>query len=317
MRNFLYIFTLVFVLQSCVEEKNEVFIPTHSDFPTNSLKTIIPSKSLDVTLSNNESQKLTTDFNSYIEIDNGAFISQSEGEIQYDLKVIELRNYIDYILQNVDHQSSIGITNTIYSFYISAEKDGEQLGFQEGKTMRIRFPHDKINGDLAIGFGQASNNSLKWDYFSSNINSRVEYIAWEVINDDGSMRTEYGYEMIVNRSGWYSLVTKENLPINSNSLCMNFDSDFNGENTAVYLLMNDKNYITQLKMINDNSSTFCLNNLPETLDSPYTIISITKLNNSDYFYHEQEIEFGSESIDINVEPHRLNLSEIEKALETL
>ncbi len=317
MKSIFYILSIVFLLQSCIKDKDEIFIPTHADYPTNSLKSLIPSKSLDVKLSNNESHKLTTKFNSYIEVDKGAFDSESEGDIQYDLKVIELRKYVDYILQNVDHESSIGITNTIYSFYVSAEKDGNQLGFEEGKTIRVRFPHDKLTGELALGYGQAFDNSLRWEYFTSNINSQVEHIAWEAIDENGIMHIEYGYEIIINNSGWYSLVTKESLSSSSSSLCLSYSPEFNGDNTAAYLLMNDRKYITKLKMINDNSSTFCLNNLPATDQVPYTIISISKSVDGHYYYFEQELELGAEALEINVEPHQVNLSEIQFELETL
>jgi len=304
-------------MQSCIRDKDEVFIPTHSDYPTNSLKSLIPSKSMDLRLSNAESHKLTTEFNSYIEIDKDAFISDSEGATEYDLKVIELKNYVDYILQNVDNESSIGITNTIYSFYVSAEKDGVELGFQEGKTIRVRFPYDTVNDNLALGYGKAENNSLVWEYFSSNIDSRVDYIAWETIDATGNMKTEYGYEIIINNAGWYSLVEKESFSNNSSTLCVSFDPEFNGDNTATYLLMNDKKYITKLKMINDNSSTFCLNNLPKTHEEPYTIISLSKTESGDYFYHEEDIEIDNESLELNFSPLPLNISEIKIALEAL
>lgn len=305
-------------MQSCIKDKDEVFIPTHTDYPTNSLKTLIPSKSMHLKLSNSQSHKLKTDFNSYIEIDRGAFLSETEGEIQYELNVIELKNYVDFILQNVDHESSIGITNTIYSFYIAAEQDGNQLSFQEGKTMRVRFPiENEAPGDLALGFGKTIDNSLVWDYFSSNINSRVDYIAWESIQEDGSMKTEYGYEIIINSPGWYSLVSKENNQGFTSSLCVNFEPDFNGDNTAVYLMMNDKRYITKLKMINDNSSTFCLNNLPPTDTHPYTIVSISKSENEEYYYQEKDFEMGSEALNLTFNPSQIDLYDITKELEAL
>ena len=162
MKKIIYVLILAFSYSSCVQEK-DLFILTYADYPTNSLKSMIPSKSMDVRLNNNESYKLSPPFSSYVEVDKGAFIPKIEESSNYDLKIIELRDYVDYILQNVDHESNIGITNTIFSFYVSAEQDGSQLDFEEGKTMRIRFPHTVVPGELALGYGDVSGNSLKWE----------------------------------------------------------------------------------------------------------------------------------------------------------
>ena len=316
MKNIIYILILIFSFSSCVKEK-DLFIPTYADYPTNSLKYMIPSKSMDVRLDNNESYKLSTPFNSYIEIDEGAFVPKVEASSDYNLKVIELRDYVDYILQNVDHESNIGITNTIFSFYVSAEQEGSQLDFEEGKTVRIRFPHENVQGELALGSGDIDGNSLRWDYFSSNVNSRVSYIAWETIREDGSMITEYGYEVIIDSPGWYSLVTKESVPNNTSSICLEFSKEYNIDNTAVYILMNDRNYISKLKMINDNSSTFCLGNLPQTTTVPYTVVSISKTDDNSYHYFETEVEIKEGANEIIVDPVPFNFKELKQALQKL
>lgn len=312
-----YIFILVATcLISCVKERDQ-FIPNNEDYPTNALKSLIPSKSLQVNLKHNESYELTTANNSYLEIDNGVFAASLENNSSYDLKVIELTSYVDYILQNVDHESNIGITNTLYSFYISAEQDGNPLDVQEGKSMKIRFTSENMGSNLALGYGQLKDNILKWDYYSSNLNSRVSYIAWETIDENGQMKTEYGYEIIVNSQGWYSLVTKEGVSNAGSSICLNYNPIYTNENTASYLLMNDKNYISKLKMINDNSSSFCLWDLPATDEDPYTIISISKTEDGQYHYFKTDVEMDGSADEINVFPSELNFDELRTELEKL
>lgn len=305
-----------FTLFSCVDNK-DVFIPNLSEHPIVSLKKQIPSKSTSIEVDVKETNRFVTRFDTYIEMDRNAFVN-SEGSTLFDVKIIEMDEYVDFIMENVEHETNIGIINSLRSIYITAELDGQSVSISEGRKIKIRFPSERINSPLALGYGRFEEGKLKWDYFQSNIDSRVEYIGWETQAGDGTMITEYGYEIVVDRLGWYSLVSKEEVFNGTGQVCVKYPEETDMQKTATYLMLEDKNYLTHFPLSDANKNfMLCKGNIPLSNNFSYSVISVTQKSENVYLYFEKKLDIDLESQVVEIEPQELDSYEMRKILESL
>ena len=318
MRFFIPVILIIFVLSACTKDE-QVFIPDNPHITIQELKYVIASKSIEQKLSNDKSYTLRSDYSSIIEVDKGVFFQQNEAtNLSYDFQYIELKTYQDFILQNVNHHSDdYGLVNTLYSFYISAESEGEELNIDESRHLTVKIPLSKVNNEVLLGKGEYVEGELRWQYFNTALGNRVKYTEWDSVNEDGVPIKEVGYEVLVDQPGWYSIVSAAENNGDTYSLCLNFDAQYNSQNTLSFVLLEKSNYLTKLDMSNDNSS-FCNLKLPLSTEHDYVkIVSISQFNNDEYYYFQSTLEELNQSNVLDVNPQSINLEQLKENLNAL
>lgn len=308
MRKLVTALVLVMMI-SCVDDK-EIFIPNELSGPASYIKELVPSQSLYRDLDPQRPQQVLTDYNTRLILSEN-MVEVNPGE-DYSLSFIELSNYRDYVLHNVEHSSDQGAIHVIYSFYIAIEKDHEVQPFREGAYIDVRIPHEEIMEPLLVGKGDFESGRLNWFYNNNSLNKGLQYVEWLESDGNENDRTESGYQVRVNSPGWYSLVIRKENNYNFHNICLQFDPLFNRENTLVYLLSDSNLYVSQV-ILNEQGFS-CSEDLPFLNDETYKLVSISEIDNQLYFY-KGTVDKTSGSISVN--PQIINAADLKLELNSL
>ena len=315
---FLFILFVCLSFVACYEE-GEIFIPTNAVGPFEELNEITNNKSSAHKLNNQGTYSLKTEYNTIIEIENGLFFQQTEDtDIDYEFFVVEMKSYLDFILQNVDHRSELGLTNTIYSFYYSAENNGKSLTVDESKFLKVKIPSERIDGELFMGKGTVNTDGeLSWKYYDNSLNSRIRYTNWEEIDEYGGITKIEGYELLVDNPGWYSIVAKMPRTVQERSICLNLNTNYNPENTLAYIILNSENYLSKFRIGSDGNA-FCISDVPVPTDiDEVTLVTVSYLNDKSYHLHKEEIPLSALQSEYDIIPLPVSRTELIDKLEAL
>lgn len=312
----LYILFLFVALISCSSDVDQ-FIPNDISLLHSELRLLSNTKSSSFNLNNN-SESVAHSVNN-VEVVIPANIFFSHGELNnkpFQLDLIELNSYSDYITSRIPHiTESDGIHNVLYSLYINAKNDiSDDLNIIGDNTIKIRIPSKRKSGILQIAQGVVKGDLISWDF--NNPNSNIRFTEWQVTNIEGINITESGYEFEVNKTGWYSLSVIESTPFIVQDLCIEIgDNKFNQDNTVVFLLSQESNYL--LQAVNSNESSYCVLDTPLP-DEAFRIITISYLANEDKFYYgAQSMDVSQEMIIIDINPSEISRNELDKSLKNL
>lgn len=308
MRKLIFGFVL-FSLFACVDDR-DVFIPEQSSGPIDVLKQSIATPSVSRILSANQSQEINTVANTQLSLDAG--ILQGQGEVNYELSFIELKTYKDYILHRVDHFTDHGAISCLYSFYIALDNNElSTKSWAPGKTARIRVPLEKSNNSLMLGRGDFESGNLSWRYDDMSLNDNIRYIEWIAIDNEGMPFTQRGYEIQVNASGWYSLVSVSDASFEYKSVCLSYGNGYDASNTVSFLLSSMPSYLAQINLEGLSNNQHCSEEVPFNEDIDYTLVSISQIGEQYYFY--KKLLTDEESLHF-INPRELELEEIQEEL---
>ncbi len=302
---------LLVLLVSCVED-SDIFIPTETSGPISELKFLIPSQSMLANLKADNPHVLSTDNNAIVTVPSNVLYGYT-GE-EYTINFIEMNSFQDFFLHNVDHFSERGAISSIYSFYVSIEAEAFINKLDTDKFIEVKFPYEKLSDEILVGIGDFESGNLSWQYDDVDLNNRLNYGTWEVNASDGSLKTENGYSVKVNKSGWYNVVS---VPVDNyiyDDICLKYESNFSLENTSSYLISSDNNYVTTVRTNNSESNSICSFNIPFLSQTTYTIVVISTLDERFYFY--KGIASVGDSVH-NIILEQINQSELLYELEKL
>ena len=311
MRNLVYIF-LLSLLSSCYED-SELFIPHGEEGPLEALKTLIPSTSQILTLNNDSDHLVVTDYDAQILVKAGTFLAKSEAS--YELELIEMQNYADFILHNNDHFTGETIFSPFYSIYIGANLNSNNLDLQTDKELIIRVPSQEPLDQIVLGRGSLDQNLLSFDYHIDELSNKIEYKSWTKMTMGGIEITEWGYEFTVNKPGWYSLASTIMDTKGDFEFCISVPDQFDKSNTLVYLLSSDFNFLTRMTS-NDYNPSFCSNELKLLDGGAIKLITISEIDGN-YYYSENQIVITGTGLEIAINPSLINQSDLKQKILTL
>ncbi len=308
---------LILGLISC-GDNIEQFVPNDISVVHTELKNIGESKSSSYKLNNNTLSTISTNMDTDIEIPINTFYNPSElSDIPYQLDIIELSSYSDYITRNITQVSDEGIRDVIHSVYVSAkDNDNKSLSIKNNKEIIIRIPSEERDGKLQIGNGYVANNSIAWSYNNAIQNLRIKYTEWTKLNSENVLEKFSGYEFPVSQTGWYSLTVIDDAPYTLNDLCVTIeDEKLNSDNTLVYVVMDSHQYLLQAQSISEDQ--YCSYNVP-IASSTIEVISISYIENeSTFYYAAMEINPNQIESTIRLSPQSVNIEDLSSSLDNL
>lgn len=314
MRNLVFIFILS-LLASCYED-SELFIPHEEEGPLESLKSLIPSTSQIQTLNNDTDHLIVTDYDAQIIVDAGTFLAKAESpNVSYDLHLIEMKNYADYILHNNDHYTGDIMYSPFYSIYVDASLNSNSLDMQAGQELTIRVPTQEPLSAIVLGRGMVDQNLLTFDYYIEELINELEFTSWKKVTAGGAEITVYGYEFTVNKPGWYSLASAIMDTKGDFEFCISVPDQFDKSNTLVYLLSSDFNFLTRMTS-NDYNPSFCSNELVLLEGGEIKLITISQIDD-DYYFSENQIVISDTGLEISINPSLINQTELKQRIIAL
>jgi len=314
----LTIITLSLILLfSCAKDKDE-FIPNELKPIERELRNLLPSNSSQYILNSNEQSPITSQYNLQIEMDPNSFFEAKESSnYPFQFNFVELATYSDYLSQNITHLTGTRVDNVIYSIYLAASENNEQLSLINDKKIKVRFRSDIIDDDIIIGKGYIDNGEILWDYDNQSIPTSIDYITWTIKNEDGTNVNVNGYELSVSETGWYSIGSNDNSAVRLSDVCINLNSEFlNAANSVVYFLSKDNKLLTKAQGT-ENNSYFCNYNLPIS-GTEIQAISISYVDGDQNFYYSQEtFSVDALSSNLSLNPEIISKEELKEKLENL
>lgn len=284
------------MFMSCVEEK-DVFIPIETNQPISELKKFIPSSSISRTLSNQESHVLISQNGNQITIEENIINDLTES---YQFNYIELLNYKDYILHNLDYSTATCPVDALMSFYLGTETESGSPSFSNGRSVKVRIALENDRKNIKIGQGSFESGVFRWNYNIPTLNDYSKDVEWLVSDGEGSYRTVRGIELTIHNAGWYSIVDSPDVDFENNELCVSYTEVFNPDNTVAFLMSEGHNYIHQFKL-QTNVASHCTPDIPVREEDSYMLLSISLLDDTYYIFETQLSDFSEEVI-INPEP---------------
>ncbi|MDA8693455.1 hypothetical protein N9L92_05270, partial [Saprospiraceae bacterium] len=242
------LFILCLLLTSCSDNIDE-FVPNDVSIVNSQLQIIGPSSSSSYNLNNNVESKVKTNKDLEIEVPINTFFSSNESnDMPFQLEIIELNSYVDFITNNITHLSDDGIRDVVFSLYLSAkDTDQNTLTIKEDKSVTVRIPSERYSGMIQLGSGFVSDNTIAWDY---SLENDVQYTEWIQVNSDNSTEVISGYEFTIEETGWYTLSVINDVPFELIDICMTLqDENLNENNTLVYTLLDSYQYLLQAQSI--------------------------------------------------------------------
>jgi len=310
----LIIFTCLF---SCSDNVDQ-FVQNDVSIVHTQLKDIGQSKSSSFKLNNNTVSNIATDNNTEIELPINTFFKPSElSDIPFQLDIIELDSYEDYITSNVTNLSDEGVRDVVFSIYISA-KDNEKntLSVQNNQEIVVRIPAENKIGELQLGSGYASENVITWNYSNTQNNKKIKYKQWSRTNSENVLEEFSGYEFSISESGWYSLTVVKDDQYSLNDVCLSIPEEkFNENNSLVFILLDSHQHLLQAQPL--NSEIFCNYNVPVT-GNTLDIIAISYIDGEDQFYYDsKQIKADDIDSEINLSPVRIDKETLSSKLMEL
>jgi len=299
-----------------------VFTADEIPDPITNLRNHIPTNSSTFGVKNDLDAHIVTDNKTEIYIDAYTFINNSENlNADITINYNEMLSYSDFIIQSVDHHSDLGLTNTIFSFYIDATYANNHIEVYESGSIKVRIPSNELEADLYLGKGQFQDGKLLWNYELSDVNSEFEYISWEELDPNGGIKLKTGYELTVKKTGWYSFISKIETPtLLEVPFCLDYPQNtvYNNGNTAAYILLNDAGRFISSAGIMSSNNSYCTVDLPYLQNEEFKVVSISYFENSDaYHYFENDYIINGNISSIEVIPRPVSQSELLVLLKDL
>jgi len=307
---------IALTISSCLKESGE-FIPDEIPGPINNLRNLISSESQEFRVSNNLGATLTSSHGVELIVEPMTFMNNSEG-VSSSIKLdhLEMTTLSDFILQEVDNSSDLGFTHSIYSFYLDASYLGNEININEDRVITLRIPSNELYENLVLGKGEFNSTKLRWNYNLEELNSQFEFTTWEEQDTVGGIKLITGYEITVNETGWYNLVSKVNNPNNLEvPFCIDFpdNSEFNSNNTVVYTFLSEDKFIVPAYLSKINE--FCTLDLPYLEEAGINILSISHLDGKNEFYYSlKSVELSPEFNSHSVNPKKISSEDLKELL---
>ncbi|NNF21085.1 MAG: hypothetical protein HKN67_04025 [Saprospiraceae bacterium] len=312
---FLVLFFFSILMFSCYED-SEFFIPHDEEGPLESLKSLIPSTSDILQIDNGEDHVIVTDYNVQLLVESGTFLSKAEAsDISYQLHLIEMKNYADFMLHNNDHYTGDKIYSPFYSIYVDASLNSNSLDLQTGEKLVVRVPSQEPVEELVLGRGMVNQNKLVFDYNIDGLVDAFTYTGWTITSPDGKETIEYGYEFELGKPGWYSLASPVNNTRGDFEFCISVPDQFDKSNTLVYLLSSDFNFITRMNS-DDYNPSFCSSELMLHEGGGVKLITISKIEDQ-YYFSENQVIITDNGLDISINPSLIKESELKQRILSL
>ncbi len=310
---FFLLCSLLFVV-GCNRD-SETFSPLNHNDVESVLRSVVPANSTDLVVSNKKVVSINTDLNAQIEIGPSTFFENSESnDIEYNIKVIELGSFSDYILQNATSDNNLGLVENIYGAFIHAEYDNQKIEIRQSKNIVLRIPSEMLPGKLRMGYGVSSDESgIFWNFNNGSEEDNINYTSWT----DAHNNKISGYEIKISKSGWVCLSRVVDQHVQSyNQLCANFDENFTTDNTQVYLLSKSHGFI-QSGIFSSPENPHCIDNIPFT-DTDLTLISITFIEDeSQVYYSSQDINLTDTQESVSLSPVSISMENLQRELLAL
>ena len=304
------VFLVLFV--SCVKTVDE-FIPYETTGPIAQLQKLIANNSMNLELKSSEDHEISTSYGATIDVSSD-ILSNTSVE-SYHLHFIEMQTNQDYILHNVDHHSSRGAINSVYSFYIAIDDASyNSLSLSQDKYIEVKVPHAEITDPVVLGKGSFESGNLSWDYNDVNLNSNVSFEEWEEYDSDGSLHSVEGYVVKVYKSGWYNIASLLENATEFSSVCVSIPSGFNKDNTQLVILSQTKNYTSIIRIQDKEEGYHCSELIPIGPSYDYQLVSISQFEDGFYF-DKTDVDLNASVQYLN--PEKISLNDLKTELADL